>query len=1203
MATRAKSRGTVNTPYMGPYGTPLAHVQYREGRHLDPQRIPFHRHEQPVSLRLLDLSKESLENVRKIAASIKRLLAPSLKLKTVPDSLIAYLEHLERLDLGYNRLTDSSFPDSMKALELLVELRLNDNQLTRVPACLRLMRSLTRLDLSNNQLETASGLERLKKIQFLVLDNNHLNSVFKEISGLRKLEMLHCSSNYLRDVPRDVRNLRHLKDLDLSNNRIVLLPTDVFLLPRLDRLDASQNQIAKVPSFNVKVQNKHWISSVDLSDNHVVKFPGHLMTLSHKLDLSANKVKALSWAALKKVDGDRDQELLLEFNPLGYPPLDVCQSGLKTILRFFQESQAEVKTYQGVKVLVIGSQGSGKSSLIHSLVDQQARLFDDVIDTAPGIDAYEMSFDYDVEDGKPGKSLNLCLWDFCGEPFYLYPHYLFHEQPAITVLTFSVPDYSPQLFHQQVGSWFDWMIAKTNKLVVILVGTKADKVPAKRVTQVTREVREKLASHLQHRQSLIESRIKDIEKRPVISPTLSEQLKAYMKLLQAKFTVQTEVIPTSCKTFSGFDKLRVAIEVLANERKLFPNVMRVIPTFWVEVENWLEEKGNAMVVPVMRWEEFSEEVTQRFGMKHLLTSITQHLHESGKVLWFSNVPSLKDLVFLRPSWLFDVLRQFFRHDLEALAFTPDDTLKVIGFTPSRFERLKQEVVQEGVVDRELLKGLLVSLMPADVHGYTGEVLRILTENLEMGYPVNKRNSRGNSYSFKMEKDSEGAPVINKLLIPWFRTCAEPTSFRHQWAQLSERRHLAVYFQFPCYMPPGLFELMTVRAHAEKHKLTFLAHWGGGLHARHDEEKVQLMLMYFREGAQNLEMVDGDEDEEETDEDEKLMLSRNLASETAQKANKDDSATKTAKEPHVTSEKALTSSESDVTSRHKPPLIRNDSADSFDSDDSDYVYAQGLRKRRSLRHIENDLDMPDTIDELDEDAEIDEPDHTESQKKSAINHTLSDSSLTNGVSRTVSGRGFSAEEVEQTAEEAGRGKERANQRRRRPTESEGDGSVIVRFEVRDNSEDVSDQTPASSMWNLLLPLLTDFEELLQGYTGVLVERRTECPLCGEGSFVGEWLTPKETQGLNTRPCEACHQHVDTAFLVQPRGKKRDEVMRSLIRRTIRRRGAAVTSQIDDMQRVAPLNPRRAALSPLDISGDGSLRRLLGHRGSADSDTSL
>ena len=79
MATRTKTRSAVNTPYRGPYGTPLAHVHYRQGRHLDPERLPFHRQETPVSIRLLDVSKESLENVRKVASTIKRLLVPNLK--------------------------------------------------------------------------------------------------------------------------------------------------------------------------------------------------------------------------------------------------------------------------------------------------------------------------------------------------------------------------------------------------------------------------------------------------------------------------------------------------------------------------------------------------------------------------------------------------------------------------------------------------------------------------------------------------------------------------------------------------------------------------------------------------------------------------------------------------------------------------------------------------------------------------------------------------------------------------------------------------------------------------------------------------------------------------------------------------------------------------------------------------------------------
>lgn len=41
------------------------------------------------------------------------------------------------------------------------------------------------------------------------------------------------------------------------------------------------------------------------------------------------------------------------------------------------------------------------------------------------------------------------------------------------------------------------------------------------------------------------------------------------------------------------------------------------------------------------------------------------------------------------------------------------------------------------------------------------------------------------------------------------------------------------------------------------------------------------------------------------------------------------------------------------------------------------------------------------------------------------------------------------------------------------------------QIRDNSEDLADQTPAATMWNVLLPLLLDFEELLHGYNGELL----------------------------------------------------------------------------------------------------------------------
>lgn len=95
----------------------------------------------------------------------KNLFLDSKQLKTVPESLVMHLQQLETLDLSHNQLGDSSFPEAMKTLDCLVELRLSGNQLTKVPTCVRRLRNLSRLDLSHNLLDSSAGLEKLKKLQ------------------------------------------------------------------------------------------------------------------------------------------------------------------------------------------------------------------------------------------------------------------------------------------------------------------------------------------------------------------------------------------------------------------------------------------------------------------------------------------------------------------------------------------------------------------------------------------------------------------------------------------------------------------------------------------------------------------------------------------------------------------------------------------------------------------------------------------------------------------------------------------------------------------------------------------------------------------------------------------------------------------------------------------------------------------------------
>lgn len=257
---------------------------------------------------------------------------------------------LEKLDLSENQLGDTSLPEEFKKLEHLVELNLSNNKFTKIPSPVRKLKNLLRFSISYNNVESLRGLEKQNKMQVLLLDHNKFTNVFKEVTHMRKLEILHCSSNNIREVGLDVRYLKNIRELDVSENKISVLPKDLFQLTTLESLKASHNQIAKVPVFNMNPQHCHCISEIDLSHNVINKFPGHLLTISKKLDLGENRIKTVDFSKMKKIGADSDKELNMEGNPLTSPPADVCECGLKSMMQYFQETQINMRVHQGVKV-------------------------------------------------------------------------------------------------------------------------------------------------------------------------------------------------------------------------------------------------------------------------------------------------------------------------------------------------------------------------------------------------------------------------------------------------------------------------------------------------------------------------------------------------------------------------------------------------------------------------------------------------------------------------------------------------------------------------------------------------------------------------------------------------------------------------------------------------------------------------------------
>ena len=311
----------------------------------------------------------------------------------------------------------------------------------------------------------------------------------------------------------------------MAYNKLVSLPIELFNLPNLNSLNVNNNCISKLPNFTIQFQSKKWMECVDLSNNKISRFPEYLLLLVKKLDLDSNRIKILNSKVLSKLDWYSDQQLILKHNPLVYPPIEICNSGLHSMLQFFANDDAEKKTYQGIKIMVFGSYCSGKTSLVQSFVAQQSQL-QEKAECVGGVDIYNITLEqheFIKESSYNIESLPVSIWDFSGDYRDFNFHYLFYQRPSIPLLCFNAFEFKKtQDFTNMIGWWLDWIISQTNQLHVILVANHSDLVDVDELCQITQQLKHRIQSYLNERKKSIEGELNLISQNPHITAALSK---------------------------------------------------------------------------------------------------------------------------------------------------------------------------------------------------------------------------------------------------------------------------------------------------------------------------------------------------------------------------------------------------------------------------------------------------------------------------------------------------------------------------------------------------------------------------------------------------------------------------------------------------------------------------------------------------------
>jgi len=266
----------------------------------------------PDTVKILYFNQLALKSVPDVVYRFPNLAELDLSknsIKTLPARLTADLPKLERLSLLYNLLSNDSV--SFASNKHLKALNIQGNELTLLPATVRLNRRLESLWLGNNRLKTADfrGLRRLTDLNIY---NAELAACPPTVAKLRRLKVLDLYYNNITELPARLSRLRKLEQLAVSHNKLKQLPEGLSRLRRLQVLYAHHNEIGALPDRFDRFRS---LRLLDLGYNFFSTTPlvlDRLVTLE-ELDLNSNNLQELSPGLLNLLNL---KKLYLRNNPI-----------------------------------------------------------------------------------------------------------------------------------------------------------------------------------------------------------------------------------------------------------------------------------------------------------------------------------------------------------------------------------------------------------------------------------------------------------------------------------------------------------------------------------------------------------------------------------------------------------------------------------------------------------------------------------------------------------------------------------------------------------------------------------------------------------------------------------------------------------------------------------------------------------------------
>ncbi|XP_030129898.4 malignant fibrous histiocytoma-amplified sequence 1 homolog isoform X2 [Taeniopygia guttata] len=517
----------------------------------------------------------------------------------------------------------------------LHEVNLSTQRLRVLPLAVLSNSTLESLDLDRNKLRRITGISKLCNLKSLILSKNEFVDFPSEIQSLVCLERLELNQNQIRIIPEGVfSHLSRLKHLRLNNNRLCALPRDLAACGgSLQYLNISNNLFRTFPQPVLRLAR---LQEFHVQNNALRQLPRELF--------QGQSLKMF------KASG----------NPLREPPTEVCAGGIQQIRNYFNQLQHGLgQEDKRVKTMFLGASLAGKSTICRSLKQGQSKLVPKEERTV-GIEISE----FQMED------FTFLFWDFAGQLEYYMTHHVFITPQALVILVINLHMYqtNDKTFKELVGFWINNLSMRVPNSVVLPVGTHVDCCQEQEVAEKTRDIMARITAMLAERKSNLAHFIDNLEG--------SEEPKFYvdqwerLKEMESCTLTILNLVAVNCTDHRDIRKLKATILKHVKNEELFPEVVRVLPPVYRQVES--------AIVDIAQSEEMAEhgmmdlqyllsKVSQREHLAsldtELLQDILRYLHRIGLVVWYEEIKHLESTVFLQPTFLITMFKLLVRHQL------------------------------------------------------------------------------------------------------------------------------------------------------------------------------------------------------------------------------------------------------------------------------------------------------------------------------------------------------------------------------------------------------------------------------------------------------------------------------------------------------------------------------------------------------------